>query len=90
MVGVSAKSIQRYEEATQMPRMRTLERLGQVLGIRLEEFFQENPSAQAAPSLTELAAGQKALMERLDELSRALDRLVTLIETEQKRRRKKP
>lgn len=78
-VGVSAKSIQRYEEAKQMPRMKTLERLSEVLDIPLDSLFREQADARA--TLDDLAAGQQVLLERLDRLARSVERLTTVMES---------
>lgn len=78
-VGVSAKSIQRYEEAKQMPRMNTLERLCQVLEISVESLFREQSSTRA--TLDDLAAGQQMLLERVDRLAQSVDKLTNLMES---------
>ncbi len=89
LVGVSTKSIQRYEEAKQMPRLHTLEKLGAVLGLSVEAFFrplyhgdlpsEEVPSGVPA-GLADLARIQQQILVRLDSLSAAVNRLVHLIE----------
>ncbi|MBT9588703.1 helix-turn-helix transcriptional regulator [bacterium] len=69
LVGVSAKSIQRYEEARQIPRVKTLEKLGQVLDIPVDEFFRqiESPRQRTRSRFDELAAGQREILSRLDD-----------------------
>lgn len=81
-VGVSAKSIQRYEEAKQMPRVKILERIGGVLEISLDAFFREptdGPVPAAKISLEELAAGQQILLARIESLTLSVEQLTRLV-----------
>jgi transcriptional regulator with XRE-family HTH domain len=81
-VGVSAKSIQRYEEAKQMPRVKILERIGGVLEISLDAFFREptdGPVPAAKISLEELAAGQQVLLARIESLTLSVEQLTRLV-----------
>lgn len=82
LVGVSAKSIQRYEEAKQMPRMKILERIGRILEVPLDAFFREPedaPAPAAKVSLEKLVAEQRLLIARIESLTQSVERLNHLV-----------
>jgi len=87
LVGVSSKSIQRYEEGRQIPRMPVLARLGSVLGIPVgsllfdsgtEDYGEDEAVLPASPQ--ELARMLRLVLARLDHLSQAVDNLDLKIE----------
>ena len=76
LVGVSAKSIQRYEEGKQIPRLRTLKKIGHLLGVSMVRLLVEDDQEPVDGLGTTITMDDLARMLRL-----VLARLDTLTET---------
>ncbi len=74
-IGVTAKSIQRYEEGKQVPRVRTLGKLAEVLGTSLAELTSSQTEVVKI-SLDDLAQNQKAILQKLDQLTISVESLL--------------
>ena|ERR1017187_5820623 len=79
MVGVSAKSIQRYEEGKQVPRLRILKKLGSLLGVPVARLLVEDSGEDQneiqAVTLDDLGRMLRLVLVRLDVLTEAVNGL---------------
>ena len=71
-IGVTAKSIQRYEEGKQVPRVSTLGRLASVLGISVANM---TGLQNSRVTLVDIVASQQVIMQQLGALTEAMRNL---------------
>ena len=67
-VGVTEKSIQRYEEGKQRPRLATLKKLAPALNTSVAELMRAQ-GVEEGVSLDDVLKSQRAILVRLDELT---------------------